>query len=44
MISLRYSVVMQHSINERILKIDLLVFEFIHYKEKYNFFLFIILV
>ena len=29
---------MQHSIRERILKIGLLVFEFIHYKQKYKFF------
>ena len=35
---------MQHSINERIVKIDPLVFEFIRYKQKYKSFLFIILV
>ena len=29
---------MQHSISERILKFDPLVFVFIHYKQKYNFF------
>ena len=44
LISLCYSVKIQHSTSERILKMGLLVFEFIHYKQKYNIFLFITLV
>ena len=44
MSSLCYSVMMQHSIIERILKIDPRVFEFIHYKQKYKSFVFIILI
>ena len=44
MIILCYLVIMQHSVNERILKIGPLVFEFIQYKEKYKSLLFIILV
>ena len=44
MINLCYSVIMQHSINKRILKIGPLIFEFNHYKKKYKSFLFIILV
>ena len=35
---------MQHSISEGILKIDPLVFEFIHYKQKYKYFLFMVLI
>ena len=44
MICLCYSVVMQHSISERILNIDKRIFEFINDKQKHIFFLFMILV